>query len=101
MQAHTITIAFPRAAEDNLMHQVRNFAEDLWLEFRGTRLATVENTDTVIDRVCVHVTSSGRVLRAMRVVRTCLDRHLMADWDSLDRCTPAGFISDPKKLLTE
>ena len=78
VQANVITITFPMAEAEDLVHQIRNFAEELHLEFRGTRLATVENMDTAVDKVFVHVVSSGRVPRATKIIRGCLERHLLA-----------------------
>ena len=52
------------------------------MQFQGTRMATVENMDTAIDRVFVHVVSSGRIRPATRVIQKCLKEHLLET-----RCT--------------
>jgi hypothetical protein len=51
MQPNTISIIFSNATKESMIHQIRNFAEALFLELRGTRLGTVRNMDSATD-VC-------------------------------------------------
>lgn len=75
MKHHLITIIFPGARADDLMHQIRNFGEDL--ERKLKRGTSVQNADTATDRIFVDVMSNGRLKGSLAIISGCLKSHFL------------------------
>lgn len=77
MQPHRIAIRSTVPCTPGLTHQLRNYAEDLYRNFRHTRYAVVENMDSATDTVWVSVHSTGKLRATLKVVETHLVQHLL------------------------
>ena len=85
MKQKRITIDFSQcaapadASATNLMHRVRNLGEALFLEFRGTRNATVENMDEATTALFLKVPSEGKLRKVMPGIQKLLKEHFFED----------------------
>jgi hypothetical protein len=81
----TVRFASPEAADDTLIHRVRNFAEDLQRTFARDGVAQVENRDTAVTSVCVTVESQRHLGSASTLVRATPKRQNLSEGALIER----------------
>jgi hypothetical protein len=75
-------VRFPNAlaSDGELVHRIRNFAEDLQRSLSKALVGTVETVDTVTNTVLVRVGSTRMIGQATAAAKAQLKRHnLLAD----------------------
>jgi hypothetical protein len=84
--SRTLNITFTSAeAEAGLLtSRVRNFAEDLQRELDREHVGKVENMDTAVSAVMVHVESTRKLGVALTLARAMLRRHNFIDNVSIE-----------------
>ena len=73
---HGIHVEFADAKQDrDLIHRIRNFAEDLERELNRDGLGTVLNANTATDRVAIAVVRASLIGASRKVIVSELKRH--------------------------
>jgi hypothetical protein len=77
MASRTITITFPPSPSHELVHQIRNFAEDLWADLGRSSAADVPDIDTLTNVVLVIPTSPRRKGEILSTTSRLLKKHFL------------------------
>jgi len=90
--AKTLTISFAATVNvgSDLVHRVRNFAEDLDRGLRVAGIGVVENPDTAVDSVVVRIEHATRMGDALAIARSEVKRHHLEDDACYERHVPAA-----------
>jgi len=82
-----ITVQFPSqtAADNSLIHRIRNFAEDLQRALARDGIGHVENMDTAITSVSIIVESQRNWGSVSALVKTTLNRHNLSEGALIER----------------
>jgi hypothetical protein len=75
------------SAEPSFIHRLHNFTEDLHVELHRRGYGSVPNMDSAIDEVIVSVPSKRYVGDALRILRSLLKQHHLAQDATIDRHT--------------
>jgi len=79
-----LNIVFPSASDD-LVHRIRNFAEDLQRALASERAGQVENMDTAVTSVVVAVGSTRMLGRATDLIKKALRRNKFSSGVVIER----------------
>lgn len=72
---HRITIQFPLPQTPDLIHRVRNFAEDLYHKIEVAGMGTVPDIDGVTDQISIEIAQTRHIGVVATIVNKERHRH--------------------------